>query len=503
MTHLLLAAGLAVSVGFVVPPGAAADQSGTVYLATVPAVRGVTFRIGGVTATTRADGTTSVAVGSLNGIAKRVVLSGSSAGAARVKMTRVTPGSHVPHESHLRVGLDVSSSVRLSLVAGSTAVNPATVQRIRLHSTLGQTVDLDVRRTSTVTLAARSTSLIHGKLIARPVLWGISQVDVGSSGALSASTPPFDPFGHPTWALRLNASRGTVVIRTVPSTPDVAFQLEGAVLVTGRDGTITAPVGDVNNLRDKLRLGTRTAGDVEVSSLRVSSERSKIKHQRRLVAALDVRRPVRVHFVDLQGRAVATSLVSGLRLSVGSALVTMLGAELDTPVPFLVTTTSRVNGGWEARPAAYVLHSVRIHGSEAVFDGRQRFVPGRSGVWTVRLAVFRMTVSVHDAFFGNQIESRALVTRPDGVDYAITLSSGRPAVVPAMVRGLYGLSIDSAVVAGHTKILVSRDDRVDLRVVTLLDAVVMVTVGLLLLIATVMCGRTLARRRVPAKKGAP
>ena len=46
----------------------------------------------------------------------------------------------------------------------------------------------------------------------------------------------------------------------------------------------------------------------------------------------------------------------------------MLGTELDAPTPLLATTSSRVAGAWESRPVTYVLHSVRVHGSEAVFD---------------------------------------------------------------------------------------------------------------------------------------
>jgi hypothetical protein len=463
----------------------------------------VTFLVSGVPVTTRSDGTAAVGVGSLNGIAKQIVLDGSGAGANRVALTRITAGPHVPRESHLRVGLDVAAPVRLAVVAGSTGVNPSTVQKIRLHSSFGQTLDLDLRRTATVTLAARRTTLEHSGLIARPVLWGISQVVVNSGVVLSAATPQFDPFGHPTWTLRLNAAHGTVVIRTIPPTPGVAFQLEGAELVTDRKGTVTAPVADLNNLADKLQLATNAAGDVQVSTLRVSTERSKVERERRLVAALDVRRPVQVRFVDLQGRPVGISIVGDVRMSVGSTRVTMLGRELDAPTPLLSTTSSRVGGSWESRPVTYLLHSVRINGSEAVFDGRQHFTPSRSGVWTVRLAVFRMAVSVHDALFGNQIGSRALVTRPDGVHYAIELSSGRPEIVPAMVRGLYGLSIDSAIVAGQTKILVTRDDSVDLRVVTLVDAVVMLAIGLFVLVASVVCGRTLARRRLAARRAAP
>jgi biopolymer transport protein ExbD len=68
-------------------------------------------------------------------------------------------------------------------------------------------------------------------------------------------------------------------------------------------------------------------------------------------------------------------------------------------------------------------------------------------------------------------------------------------VAHSLVRGLYQMRVDSAVLAGSTTVLVSRNDAIDLRVVTLLDVVLIVLVVLVVLIAAVVGGGVMARRR--------
>ena len=51
--------------------------------------------------------------------------------------------------------------------------------------------------------------------------WSVDLVSAGPGLAMTTDTPRFDPFGHPTWRLRLATVHGTVLIDTVPRTPQV------------------------------------------------------------------------------------------------------------------------------------------------------------------------------------------------------------------------------------------------------------------------------------------
>ena len=138
---------------------------------------------------------------------------------------------------------------------------------------------------------------------------------------------------------------------------------------------------------------------------------------------------------------------------------------------------------------------MRLDGSNAVFAGKQTFYPTSAGTHTVQLAVFDMSVTVHDALFGRRIGSQLLVTRPNGRLYTVSLGSGPPATrVRSLVRGTYGLTVASAVLGGNTDVLVSRNDAVDLRVITLLDVIVSAIVVLLIIAATLAWGSRMSRR---------
>lgn len=176
------------------------------------------------------------------------------------------------------------------------------------------------------------------------------------------------------------------------------------------------------------------------------------------------------------------------------------GSEVGAPTSLVTKVATEVGGVWHAHVVSYSVASVRLDGGQAVFAGRQWFVPASSNVWTVALSVFDVTVTAHDILFGSRVTTRAVITRPDGTHDPVRLGGGSPNELTSMVRGLCDLDVDAAVLGGHTKVLVSRDDSVDLRVITLLDALVIAVLTLVLVVLVVLGGRLMARRR---QRGSP
>jgi hypothetical protein len=66
---------------------------------------------------------------------------------------------------------------------------------------------------------------------------------------------------------------------------------------------------------------------------------------------------------------------------------------------------------------------------------------------------------------------------------------------------MYDVTVHSAVVGSRSEVLVSRNDAIDLRVVTPLDAALMVVAGLLL-VASLIWGGIVLRRRLARSEGA-
>jgi hypothetical protein len=299
----------------------------------------------------------------------------------------------------------------------------------------------------------------------------------------------FDPFSSPVWPLILRPVKGTVVVDTVPATPGVSFLLEGATFTTNAKGQGTSPVADLNGVDLRLRVSTPQATGSTVSILRVSRLKPSAGFQRHLVAALAVSRPVSLSFTDPAGRAVSAQRVAEVRLTGDGRTVSVSGAQLQDPVSLLSDQAKFVDDTWAAQQVTYSVSSVTVEGSDAVFAGQQRFNPNTSSDWPISVSVFDLGVTVRDVLFGRGVTSAAEVIRPDGMRYAVQLGGQGPTLLRSLVRGEYTLTTQSAVLGGSSKILVSKNSEVDLRVVTLPDVLVLLFLILGASVSVVMLGR--------------
>ena len=486
----LLLAALATGSG--VAARATGSTAGTAYLQTVPALPSVHLLVGSREVTTDSSGAARISVADLDNIAARVsLLNPVLDRRTRLSLAFVRPVAHSgPHQSHLSVGLDVLSTVQLRISPGATAVAPSTVRLVRLHSVTGQTIDVDPQRTATVTLLSRKSRYVAGAVTTQVVTWTVDSLRATSGVSVAAGRVAFDPFTSSVWPLELRPVRGSVVVDTVPATAGVTFLLEGASLTTDRRGRAAAPVSDLNGVEQQLRLATpETPGGATVSLLRSSRVGTAAAFSRHLVVALAVSRPVSLAFADRAGHAVPVDRIAEVELAGDGKTMTVKGAQLRDPVSLLAQKAHLVKGVWTPQPVTYAVTRVTVEGSNAVFAGQQRFAPSHGGAWRISLSVFNVSVTVRDVLFGSALSSGATVTRPDGAQYAVRLSGDEPTMLQALVRGQYVLTTASAVMGGRATILVSKSSDVELRVVTLPDLLVVLSLVLALGVAVVWLGR--------------
>lgn len=500
---LLLVAGVLLGIvdaGYAV--AAPSASGGTVFLQTVPALGGVHVSVASQVVTTGPDGSATLPVSNLNEIASTVALAGDQLDATdSLKLVKVQPGPHVTRESHLTLGLDVTSHVRLRIDPADTGVPATTIRSVNLHSITGERVVADPQQSSALDLTSRRTRLENGVLTTQVVTWSVDSVRAASGVAVRAAQPAFDPFGQSTWALKLAPVRGTVVVDTVPKTSGVSFALEGATITTGPDGRGQGVVGDLNAVAGRIQLASATAGTVSVALQRVAKLPSGAPYRRHVLAVLTVRHPVSLTFKDASGAPVPSSRITEVRLQGGGNTIILKGADVAEPVSLVSSVATQVERIWRPRQVTYSVTAVTMDGSDAVFAGRQRFNPNAAR-WSIALAVFNVKVTVRDVVFGRQITSSAWVTRPDGQRFQVDLGKGGATVLTSLVRGNYDLQALSAVYGSHTKLLVSRNDVVKLRVVTRLDLIVMILALVALAGSVIVLGRILRKRRTPRSGGA-
>jgi hypothetical protein len=281
----------------------------------------------------------------------------------------------------------------------------------------------------------------------------------------------------------------------------VVFLLEGASITTGVGGKAQAPIEDLNAVQRRLRLDTPVAGPLNVSVLRVTKLKQTAVRHRRLLVALSTHRDIELRFTDAVGRPVSANRVSAVRLEGNGYAVNVVGAQVRAPVSLLAGVATQVKAVWQPRDVTYAVSAVALDGGNAVFAGKQRFDP-TSSTWVIKLAVFDVTLTTHDALFGNRITTQVGVTRPDGTHYSVKVGGGGSTVMSSMVRGSYGLHIDSAAFGSRSTMLVSRDDALDVPVFSTLDVVVTVVVGLALILAVAVAGRHIGRQAGARQRGA-
>ncbi len=483
---------------------AAGPIPGTVFIQTVPALAGVHLLVGSVPVTTATGGAAKVAVANFNDVASKVTLASSAIDARdTVSLATVNVAPHtVKYESHLTIGLNVTSKVTIQISGGNTGVSPSDVQSIRLHSVTGKTMQVDPRVTPAVSLLSRQTRLIAGAVTAQVVTWSVDSLLANPGVSVTTAQAAFDPLTVGTWPMVLLPVAGTVRVDTVPATPGVSFALEGATGTTDAQGHATMPVTDLNGVDTGLKLSSSQAAGSNVSVLRVAGLPPGATFQRHLVAALAVSRTVSLRFTDSDGHSIAASRVSDVKITGGGDTMDIPGAQLASPILVLSEQGKLVNGTWQPQQVTYTVTQVTVDGSDAVFAGQQRFNPTTSSNWSISLSAFDLTVTVRDVLFGRRIASAAEVTRPDGEQFGVLLRGGQPTVLRSIVRGQYTLLTRSAFLGANSKILVSKNSDVEIRVVTLSDVAVLAMVVLAASLAVVLVGVGMAGRSRQRRVGA-
>jgi hypothetical protein len=480
--------------------------NGTVIIQTVPALGGVRLLVDSIPVTTQSNGSVAVAVPDVSKLATTVSLASTALDARNtLALAYVQAGAYsVKYQRRLTIGLDVTSKITLQISGGTTGVVPTTVQAVHLHSVTGLTASIDPQTTPTFTLLSRKSRLIAGVVTSQAVTWTVDSLVAAPGISITTLQTNFDPLASAVWPLVLQPVKGTLVVDTVPAMANVSFVLEGVSFTTDAQGHATAPVADVNGINSGLRLSSPEASGSTVSLLRVFGLPPVGPFQRHVLAALSVSRTVSLTFTDPDGQPFSADQVAEVDLNGGGQTVKVSGAHIHDPVTLLAQQARLVDGTWQTQNLTYTVAKVTAEGSDAVFAGQQRFDPNGLSTWPISLSVFTVSVTVRDVLFGSQVTSAAEMTRPDGARYSVQLLGGRPTLLQSVVRGQYTLTTRSAVLGATSKILVSKNSNVEVRVVTLPDVIVIGVLLLALAVAIVVAGVIFSRRsskrqaRIPA-----
>jgi phospholipase C len=276
-------------------------------------------------------------------------------------------------------------------------------------------------------------------------------------------------------AAEAQAPRGGPVpptIQTVPAAPGMRFALDGHRFEADRAGRATPPAAFRRAGASLRALDTEIAPGVRARFDRWYSGRR--------IAALNLYHRVGISFVDLDANVVAPSAVTSvtLRGSDGSRHV-LAGARRVWLQGNRVVPESQ---GRTSTRLYYSADKVLVAGSNVVHRGQQRFFPAASPKMQLRLLLFAVRVTVRDALLGFPIGSAVRLEYPDGREQREALGPSADLTVKSLPRGDYRVSVEALGMSSSRPIALSRDQEVDLRVISWLDiAVVLMVLGSLAL----------------------
>ena len=363
---------------------------------------------------------------------------------------------------------------------------------------------LGVRPTIVVHLTTRTGQPIANQLV-KVYLNDLrkTQAKTNSSGVayltlrydLSAGKHPFEViyngspdlgFACATASSEFIVESAEVAIRTVPPLPGIRFALDQRVFVTDESGVARIDVSQPGAHRLEVLTTSEALPDARFEFNRWNDEvytpyrevRFPIKQP--LEAGFIVSYPVYMDFVDRQGQLVDPARIDTLILK-GNGRTYMFARPGDhwLPANYL---SKRLGNLLEESKITYYIQSVILDGSNAINKGQQRFNVQPGEVWRIKLLMYSARFSARDALFGFPLGSGIRLEYPDGHTEIPAFGPNAELEVNALVRGSYRVTVvDAGGMATSTPLALSRDQSVELLVISYLDMVVVF--GLLTAIA--------------------
>jgi hypothetical protein len=148
--------------------------------------------------------------------------------------------------------------------------------------------------------------------------------------------------------------------------------------------------------------------------------------------------------------------------------------------------------GRRSSPVYYSVERVVVAGTSVVHRGQQRFFPRDGRTIDLRLLLFSARFTVRDALLGFPVGSAVRVRYPDGLEQRERLGRGGQLTLRSLPRGDYEVSADGLGLSSWRPVALSRDQQVDLRLISWLD-VALVLLG----VCSIGMALLFVRRRWP------
>lgn len=288
-----------------------------------------------------------------------------------------------------------------------------------------------------------------------------------------------------------------LAIYTVPPTPGVVFKLNEQTYTTDENGVANLEV-DLGGTYELEVLPVENAdlpSNVRMEFSRwndnVFTPKREVHFPRknRLEAGFTVNYQVNQEFYDLTGQRVDPARISSIVIrGVGTTFTFDKAGLIWLPANRL---TRRIGDRLESEEILYYVRDVNIDGANVVNRGEQRFRIKPDDVWPVQVLLYSAHFSARDAMFHFPIGKGIELTYPDGHKEEFYFdNSNAELTISGLARGSYSARIIGfGGSAPPTPVHLSRDQDVELLMLSYLDMAVILGVPALIALVFFFIGR--------------
>jgi uncharacterized protein YjeT (DUF2065 family) len=286
----------------------------------------------------------------------------------------------------------------------------------------------------------------------------------------------------------------SVQVQITPAIPDVGFMMDGRIFYTNDEGLATILINEPGIYRlfvlddeyehpnQRIELGRWT------EEIYQPHQDIKVPTNKIIQVGINVFQIFSMDFVDLDGNPVDPSRITEfmIRSLQGDVFVLNNGE----PRWFPASRTARRLTGLEETKLYYSVIHVIVDGSNVVNQSQQRFYTSPGGNLKIELILYSLKVNAKDGLFGWKVGESLLLEYPDGRIEEFPLDENGSVSIDSLARGTYYLNISGVKgLDNRIPVAMSRNQEVNMKIITYFDIAVFVGFGLLFVIGLLFYGR--------------
>jgi hypothetical protein len=290
----------------------------------------------------------------------------------------------------------------------------------------------------------------------------------------------------------------TLHVYTVPAEPGVKLLFDGQPVTTDAAGVavINTPYRLTGHTLTLVRPEwTSEGGRIQTKFTVWRSPLSEQKHSPTLThlvlrrnhaiqLGFRVSYQVNFSFVTTNNTSVPSSRISGVELRADGGYISSVNG--GRTIRLLGVQPVLQAGTLVAHSVNYTLQDVVVDGSNVVSAGQQHLSPTRQQSAKFVLPLRQLTITAHDRIFGMHTGRTAVVTYPDGRRVSYRFDPAHQVVLTGLARGHYQVHIDGGGFLTSQAVVLSRNQIVNMPILTWPDIITVIVVLAIVAAAAVM-----------------